>query len=104
MQTIRYILYPFSLLYGLGVYIRNKCYAIGLLKSNEFDIPVISIGNLEVGGSGKTPFTEYIVRLLYKKNSVATLSRLNLKVKRLLLYIINMPIIINLAKKISTNL
>jgi tetraacyldisaccharide 4'-kinase len=75
MQTIRYILYPFSLLYGLGVYIRNKCYAIGLLKSSEFDIPVISIGNLEVGGSGKTPFTEYIVRLLYKKNSVATLSR-----------------------------
>jgi tetraacyldisaccharide 4'-kinase len=75
MQIIRYLLYPLSLFYGLAVYIRNKCYDIGLLPSRQFDIPVICIGNLEVGGSGKTPFTEYLVQLLQKNISLATLSR-----------------------------
>lgn len=75
MQLIRYLLYPFSLLYGFGVYIRNKSYDLKLLKSYEFNIPIIAIGNLEVGGSGKTPCTEFIVNFLQKNNSVASLSR-----------------------------
>ncbi|TAF44036.1 MAG: tetraacyldisaccharide 4'-kinase [Sphingobacteriales bacterium] len=75
MQFIRYLLYPLSVLYGLGVVIRNKCYDAGLLKSKKFDTPVIVIGNLEVGGSGKTPFTEYLVNLVQTNNNVATLSR-----------------------------
>ncbi len=74
MAKLRLLLLPFSLLYGIIIWIRNKCYDFGLLKSTQFKIPVISVGNLEVGGSGKTPMTEYLIRLLsgYK---LATLSR-----------------------------
>ncbi|TAH00915.1 MAG: tetraacyldisaccharide 4'-kinase [Sphingobacteriales bacterium] len=75
MQIIRYILFPFSLLYGFITWVRNKLYDFGILKSHTFDIPVLSVGNLEVGGSGKTPATEYLVKLLEPKFSLATLSR-----------------------------
>lgn len=66
---------PFSLVYGLVVIIRNYLYDAGIFKSHQFDLPVISIGNLDVGGSGKTPMTEYVIRLLKSHYSVATLSR-----------------------------
>jgi tetraacyldisaccharide 4'-kinase len=68
------LLFPFSLLYGIIIIIRNKCFDLGLLKSQQFDLPIICVGNLVVGGSGKTPVTEYLVRLLstYK---IAILSR-----------------------------
>ena len=69
------LLYPFSWLYGLVVYFRNQFYDYNMLKSKEFDIPVISIGNITVGGTGKTPHVEYLVDLLREKFEVATLSR-----------------------------
>lgn len=68
-------LLPVSWLYGLGVRIRNELFDIGVLKSKSYDVPVISIGNLTVGGTGKTPHTEYLIRLLKKKYKVAVLSR-----------------------------
>ncbi|MDX1284351.1 MAG: tetraacyldisaccharide 4'-kinase, partial [Draconibacterium sp.] len=72
---IKLLLYPLSLLYGLGVYIRNQAYDLNILKSKEFEVPVISIGNITVGGTGKTPHVEYLVQLLKEKFEVATLSR-----------------------------
>lgn len=72
---IRILLSPFSLLYGTGVGLRNFFYRQGLLKSARFDIPVISVGNLSVGGAGKSPHIEYLVRMLRPYLNVATLSR-----------------------------
>ena len=69
------LLYPLSWLYGFGVYIRNQMYDLGVLGSREFDVPVISIGNITVGGTGKTPHVEYMANLLQGKYEVATLSR-----------------------------
>lgn len=66
---------PLSLLYGVGVSIRNKLFDWGILSSEEFDIPVISVGNLTVGGTGKTPHIEYLIRLFSEKYRVAVLSR-----------------------------
>ncbi len=72
---IRILLSPLTLLYGVGIGIRDVLYKTGLLKSVKFDIPIISIGNLTVGGSGKTPHIEYLIRLLKDYLNVATLSR-----------------------------
>lgn len=69
------LLYPFALIYGFVVFVRNRLYDLKLLKSKEFDIPVISVGNITVGGTGKTPHTEYLIRLLKANFNVATLSR-----------------------------
>jgi tetraacyldisaccharide 4'-kinase len=69
------LLSPLSLLYGLGVSIRDWLYGQGLLKGVEFNLPVISVGNLSVGGAGKTPHIEYLIRLLRDYIDVATLSR-----------------------------
>ena len=68
-------LMPFSWLYGIGVRLRNQLFDIGMLKSRSFDVPVISVGNITVGGSGKTPHVEYLVKLLKDKTKVAVLSR-----------------------------
>ncbi|MDR3119637.1 MAG: tetraacyldisaccharide 4'-kinase [Mediterranea sp.] len=68
-------LYPLSFLYGMGVSLRNKLFDRGILRSKSFDIPVICIGNLAVGGTGKTPHTEYLIRLLQDKYHIAVLSR-----------------------------
>lgn len=75
MRYLRLLLLPFSLLYGLVIIMRNWLYDAGLLKSRQFDLPVIAIGNLEVGGAGKSPMTEYLVRLLKDHYKIATLSR-----------------------------
>lgn len=72
---LKILLYPISLIYGMVVYIRNSLYDYKIFKSTEFEIPVISIGNITVGGTGKTPHTEYLVELLKKHVNVATLSR-----------------------------
>ena len=72
---INYWLMPFSWLYGLVVGIRNLMFDYGLLKSQAFNLPVISIGNITVGGTGKTPHTEYLIKLLSKNYQVAVLSR-----------------------------
>jgi len=68
-------LLPLSWLYGIGVGIRNQLFELGILKSRSFKTPVISVGNITVGGSGKTPHVEYLVRLLQDKVKVAVLSR-----------------------------
>lgn len=68
-------LYPFSLVYGLGISIRNGFYETEMLKGSKFNLPVISVGNLTVGGSGKTPHIEYLIILLKDHLNVATLSR-----------------------------
>lgn len=68
-------LLPLSWIYGLGVRIRNRMFKLGILKSRSYDIPVISVGNITVGGSGKTPHVEYLIRLLKDKVKVAVLSR-----------------------------
>ena len=68
-------LYPVSWLYGIGIYLRNKLFDWGLLRSKSFDIPIICIGNLTVGGTGKTPHTEYLIKLLQNMGmNVATLA------------------------------
>lgn len=72
---IRILLAPLSLLYGLAISLRDFFYRIGILKSVRFDMPVISVGNLSVGGAGKTPHIEYLIRLLKDYINVATLSR-----------------------------
>ena len=71
----RLVLSPLALLYGLIAGIRNWLYDLGILTSHEFDIPVISVGNITVGGSGKTPHVEYLIRLLSRDYRVAVLSR-----------------------------
>lgn len=74
-KLIFILLLPFSLLYGLVVSLRNLLYAKGILKSISFDLPIISVGNLSVGGAGKTPHIEYLITLLKSHIKVATLSR-----------------------------
>ena len=68
-------LQPLSWFYGLGVRFRNTLFETGFLKSRSFSIPVISVGNITVGGTGKTPHVEYLIRLLQDHSRVAVLSR-----------------------------
>ena len=75
MNRNRIFLWPLSVIYGLITSIRNFLYDTGILKSVEFRIPVICVGNITVGGTGKTPHTEYITNLLKKDFRVAVLSR-----------------------------
>jgi tetraacyldisaccharide 4'-kinase len=75
MKNLRKLLFPFSLVYGFITWIRNKCFDYGILKSYSFEIPIISVGNLNVGGTGKTPQIEYLIRLLQPTKKVAVLSR-----------------------------
>lgn len=74
IKYLRLSLLPFSALYGLVILIRNKLFDIGVFKQTNFDLPVICVGNLVVGGSGKSPVTEYLVNLLSDKR-IAILSR-----------------------------
>jgi tetraacyldisaccharide 4'-kinase len=75
MILLRKILFPFAILYGLVTSIRNFLFDNGILKSYTFDLPIIAVGNLSVGGTGKTPQIEYLIRLLCDTYKVATLSR-----------------------------
>ncbi|WP_433833529.1 tetraacyldisaccharide 4'-kinase [Flavobacterium anhuiense] len=75
MKILRKLLFPFAILYGFITSIRNFLFDKGVLKSTSFDLPVIAVGNLSVGGTGKTPQIEYLIRLLSDKYKVATLSR-----------------------------
>ena len=68
-------LYPASWLYGAVVMMRNKLFDWEVLQSKSFDIPIISVGNLAVGGTGKTPHTEYLIKFLCNQYKVAVLSR-----------------------------
>lgn len=75
MNILRKILFPFAILYGFITSFRNFLFDKGVLKSYSFDLPIIAVGNLSVGGTGKTPQIEYLIRLLSDKYKVATLSR-----------------------------
>jgi tetraacyldisaccharide 4'-kinase len=75
MILLRKLLFPFAILYGLITSIRNFLFDKGILKSYSFDLPIIAVGNLSVGGTGKTPQIEYLIRLLSDKYKIATLSR-----------------------------
>jgi len=73
---LKILLTPLSLLYGLVTFIRNRLYDTNILKEKKFDAHTIGVGNLAVGGAGKTPLVEYLIRLLQKENvGIATLSR-----------------------------
>jgi tetraacyldisaccharide 4'-kinase len=75
MILLRKILFPFAVLYGFITGIRNFLFDFGILKSYTFELPIIAVGNLSVGGTGKTPQIEYLIRLLSEGYNVATLSR-----------------------------
>ena len=75
MNMLRKILFPFSAIYGAITQLRNYLYSNGYLRSYKFDIPIIVVGNLSVGGTGKSPQVEYLIRLLSTDYRVATLSR-----------------------------
>jgi len=75
MNLLRKLLFPFAILYGMITSIRNFLFDQGILKSYSFDLPIIAVGNLSVGGTGKSPQIEYLIRLLSDKYKVATLSR-----------------------------
>ncbi len=72
---IRRSMLPLAWLYGFGVNFRNKLFDVKILKQHQFDIPIICVGNITVGGTGKTPHIEYLIELLSPKLRVAVLSR-----------------------------
>lgn len=72
---MHWYLFPFSLLYRSIVSTRNKFFDWGWIKSSNFELPIISVGNITVGGTGKTPHIEYLIRFLSEKCSVGTISR-----------------------------
>lgn len=75
MRAWRKILLPFTWLYGAVILVRNKCYDWGWFATKRYDLPVICIGNLRVGGTGKTPMTEFITTHIKGQYSTALLSR-----------------------------
>ena len=75
MQLLRKILWPVSFLYGAGVYVRNWAYDIGIYSSATFKTPIICVGNLSLGGTGKTPMIEWLIRHIQQDKKIAVLSR-----------------------------
>ncbi len=75
LKSFRILLLPFALMYWLGIATRSWLYKKKILKSASFGLPVICVGNLTVGGTGKSPMVEYLVSILKDQFSVATLSR-----------------------------
>lgn len=75
MNFLRKLLFPFGGLYWLITFIRNWLYDLGIFSSKSYDLPIIAVGNLSAGGTGKTPQTEYLIRLLKDTHKIAVLSR-----------------------------
>ncbi|WP_243389022.1 tetraacyldisaccharide 4'-kinase [Flavobacterium aurantiibacter] len=75
MKFLRFLLFPFAVIYGWITAVRNLLFDFQLLRGKTFDVPVISVGNLSVGGTGKTPHVEYLIRTLSASHRVAVLSR-----------------------------
>jgi tetraacyldisaccharide 4'-kinase len=74
-NRMRWYLIPISILFRLIVVIRNVLFNVGILESKKYNFPIISIGNITVGGTGKTPHSEYLIRMLHDNYSLAVLSR-----------------------------
>ena len=72
---MRYLLYPISIIYGCITILRNWFFDYKIIKSNVFSIPIICVGNLSIGGTGKTPHIDYIINLLKKEYNIVMLSR-----------------------------
>lgn len=75
LHRLKILLYPFAMIYGLVMRLRNHLYNIGYKKEISFEVMTIGVGNLVMGGTGKTPFTEYLIRTLKDKFKIAVLSR-----------------------------
>lgn len=75
MKFLRRLLFPFSLLYDLATTIRNKLFDLNILKSRQFSVPVIVVGNLSTGGTGKSPMIEYLIRLFEDNYRIGVVSR-----------------------------
>jgi len=75
LRSFRYLLFPLSLVYGAIVWLRNWLFDKNIFKSAAFNFPIICVGNIATGGTGKTPMTEYLIRLLQNDFNTATLSR-----------------------------
>ncbi|MCB0429512.1 MAG: tetraacyldisaccharide 4'-kinase [Flavobacteriales bacterium] len=75
MQTWRYLLLPFSILYGAGVRFRNVLFTMGWFREQTFPVPVITVGNLKSGGTGKSPMVDFITGHLSADHKIAVLSR-----------------------------
>ena len=75
MKFLRFLLFPFSIAYDIVTSLRNLMFDIGFLKENSFKTPTITVGNLSLGGTGKTPQIEYLIRLLNDQHLLAVLSR-----------------------------
>lgn len=74
-KIFRYLLIPMSWFYGMVTGVRNKMFDWGLLKETDFDIPIVGVGNITIGGTGKTPHVEYILECLRYQKNIAVLSR-----------------------------
>ncbi len=75
MIIIRILLLPFTILYGFIILFRNLLYRIGIFSRTEFDLPIVCIGNLSAGGTGKTPHIEWLIQHLQNQYKIAVLSR-----------------------------
>ena len=75
LKPIRILLFPLSLVYALVIIVRNWCYDRRILHSTSFNLPIICVGNLAVGGTGKSPMVEQLIRMLKDHYSIAVLSR-----------------------------
>jgi tetraacyldisaccharide 4'-kinase len=75
LKPIRILLFPFSLAYFVIIFLRNRLYDKGIFKSASFNLPLICVGNIAAGGTGKSPMTEYLVKELKTHFKIATLSR-----------------------------
>jgi len=75
MQKLRYLLFPLTIVYIAITMFRNWLYKVRIKREFKFSIPIINVGNLSVGGTGKTPHTEYLIKLLKDTHNLATLSR-----------------------------
>lgn len=75
LGTLRLLLFPFSLIYFVIIWVRNRLYDTNKLHAVSFNLPIICIGNLSMGGTGKSPMVEYLISLLMHEMPVATLSR-----------------------------
>lgn len=74
-MKLKWLLAIFVPIYGFAVWLRNKLFDWGVLKQEEFDIPIISVGNITVGGTGKTPMIEFLIDILSRNYNIAVLSR-----------------------------